>query len=108
MDTDDDPDLVYTYKLSNYLYLYTSTLTVWAWSTANTELEMLSKKVALITGAAQGIGLATTKLLLRNGARVRSTLITEKATGTVIIKFLNYTSSTSHSQSPAGEHVGYQ
>ena len=32
---------------------------------------MLANKVALITGAAQGIGLAATRLLLKNGGRVR-------------------------------------
>ncbi len=31
---------------------------------------MLASKVALVTGAAQGIGLAATRLLLKNGARV--------------------------------------
>ena len=32
---------------------------------------MLTSKVALITGAAQGIGLAAARLLLKNGGRVR-------------------------------------
>ena len=33
-------------------------------------LIMLSGRVAIVTGAAQGIGLATTHLLLRSGAKV--------------------------------------
>jgi len=32
---------------------------------------LLASKAALITGAAQGIGLATTRLLLQNGLKVR-------------------------------------
>ena len=38
---------------------------------------MLGSKVALITGAAQGIGLATAKLLLRNGAKVSLYALTD-------------------------------
>ena len=34
---------------------------------------MLSGHVALVTGAAQGIGLATTHLLLKSGAKVSTT-----------------------------------
>ena len=36
---------------------------------------MLSESVALVTGAAQGIGLATVRLLLQAGAKVKRVII---------------------------------
>lgn len=35
---------------------------------------MLANKVAVITGAAQGIGLAVARLMLRHGARVSESI----------------------------------
>lgn len=57
---------------------------------------MLSSKTALVTGAAQGIGLAVSRLLLRHGAKVSShilpgILLTAGNTCTTLIYIFGYT-----------------
>ena len=48
-------------------------------------MSLLPEKVALVTGAAQGLGLATTRLLLKHGAKVNALLLRAKCIIRLII-----------------------